>query len=125
MKIHAIVIQLFRKYASVVVLTLMSVFGVCLVADEWDDMQRAWEDLQIEAMAEIEVEDFEWDEDGCDNGDGQVRLRMNLSDGIVSVAISQVQPTCSTALQSDEQKRGLVRRYAPRKGIVCTNYILT
>ena len=60
-------IQFVRKYAYVIVLVLMSAFAVCLIADEWSDMRHAWQDLQIEATAEIEVEDFEWDEFGGDN----------------------------------------------------------
>ena len=52
-------IQFVRKYAYVIVLVLMSAFAACLIADEWSDMRHAWQDLQIEATAEIEVEDFE------------------------------------------------------------------
>ena len=119
------VIQLFRQYVSVIVLTVMSLFAVCLIADEWGDMQRAWEDMQIEAMAEIEVEDFEWDEDGADNGDGLSHQGISMPEQTVAQCGFILPETSSAALQSDEQKRGLVRRYAPRKGIVRANYILT
>ena len=117
--------QLFRTYASVVVLAMMSLFAVCLIADEWGDMQRAWEDMQIEAMAEIEVEDFEWDEDGSDNWDGRTNFSPALSQDEGEMCMVCLLSVQKTALQSDEQKRGLVRRYAPRKGIARANYILT
>lgn len=118
-------IQLIRTYASVVVLTLMSLFAVCLIADEWGDMQRAWEDMQVEALAEIEVEDFEWDEDGMDNWDGKDNFSPVVSQGEGEMCVVCLLNEHKTALQSDEQKRGLVRRYAPRKGIVRANYVLT
>ena len=118
-------IQFVRKYASVMVLALMSAFAVCLIADEWLDMQRAWADLQIEAMAELEMEDFEWDEDGADNGDGRLTTHNEAVSLPTAQAVSLLLKTVqTTAFQSNEQKRGLVRRYAPRKGIVRTNYRL-
>ena len=100
-------IQFVRKYAYVIVLVLMSVFAACLIADEWSDMRHAWQDLQIEATAEIEVEDFEWDE----------------SD--ISCQLSTINCQLSTPFFSDKQRLGLVRRYAPRKAILRHNYART
>ena len=114
-----------RQYASMLLIAMMSLFFVCLVVDEWRDIQHAWEDLQIEAMAEIEVEDFEWDEDGRDNSDGQVHLSPALSQGEGERIIESKVYVRSNALQSKKQLIGLVRRYAPRKALISANYILT
>ena len=106
-------------------IAMMSLFFVCLVADEWRDIRHAWEDMQIEAMAEIEVEDFEWDEDGSDNSDGQVHLQSNdvRCTKVLCLLVSNTDLN-AVSLSSNAQKRGLVRRNAPRKGILSAYYIL-
>ena len=109
------VIQFVRKYAYVIVLVLMSAFATCLIADEWSDMRHAWQDLQMEAMAEIEVEDFEWDEFGGDNGICRTTLPI----------FESFDCQLSTPFTSDKQRLGLVRRYAPRKAILRHNYART
>ena len=117
------VIQFVRKYAYVIVLVLMSAFAACLIADEWSDMRHAWQDLQIEATAEIEVEDFEWDEFGGDNS--------NPSDQNLTPTPSQGEGASplvgrrDRGFISDKQRLGLVRRYAPRKAFLRHNYART
>ena len=108
-------IQFVRKYAYVIVLVLMSAFAACLVADEWSDMRHAWQDLQIEATVEIEVEDFEWDEFGEDNGICRTTLPI----------FESFECQLSTPFFSDKQRLGLVRRYALRKAILRHNYART
>ena len=117
------VIQFVRKYAYVIVLVLMSAFAACLIADEWSDMQHAWQDLQIEATAEIEVEDFEWDEFSGDN--------CNPVTSILTPTLSQregdfpLEGKRERGFISDKQRIGLMRRYAPRKAILRHNYART
>lgn len=115
-------IQFVRKYAYVIVLVLMSAFAACLVADEWSDMRHAWQDLQIEATAEIEVEDFEWDEFGGDNGICRTTLPIFES---LDCQLSTINCQLSTPFISDKQRLGLVRRYALRKAILHHNYART
>ena len=117
------VIQFVRKYAYVIVLVLMSAFAACLIADEWSDMRHAWQDLQIEATAEIEVEDFEWDEFSGDN--------CNPVTSILTPTLSQregdfpLEGKRERGFISDKQRIGLMRRYAPRKAILRHNYART
>ena len=115
-------IQFVRKYAYVIVLVLMSAFAACLVADEWSDMRHAWQDLQIEATVEIEVEDFEWDEFGEDNGICRTTLPIFES---FECQLSTINCQLSTPVFSDKQRLGLVRRYALRKAILHHNYART
>lgn len=112
-----------QKYACVIVLVLMSAFGACLVADEWNDMRHAWQDLQIEATAEIEAEDFEWDEFEGDNGAGKIAT-INPMASFFSLLYLEGQGKGNSPFISDKQRLGLVRRYAPRKALVCNNYVL-
>lgn len=115
-------IQFVRKYAYVIVLVLMSAFAACLIADEWSDMRHAWQDKQIEATAEIEVEDFEWDEFGGDNGICRTTLPIFES---FDCQLSTINCQLSNPLISDKQRLGLVRRYAPRKALLSDNCTLT
>lgn len=112
------VIQFVRKYAYVIVLVLMSAFAACLVADEWSDMRHAWQDLQIEATAEIEVEDFEWDESdiSCQPGRTCISRQTMMC---ISLPFREGPGLGSSPFTSNKQRLGLVRRYAPRKAILC------
>ena len=118
------VIQFVRKYAYVIVLVLMSAFAACLIADEWSDMRHAWQDLQIEATAEIEVEDFEWDESdiSCQPGRTCISRQFVM---YISLPFREGLGIGSSAFLSDKQRLGLVRRYAPRKAILRHIYTLT
>lgn len=114
-------IQFVRKYAYVVVLILMSAFAACLIADEWSDMLYAWQDMQIETMAEIEVEDFEWDEFGGDNGAGITTTSRPYAASF-SLPFREGVGAGSFPFISDKQRLGLVRRYALRKVVLRHNY---
>ncbi|MBR1426997.1 MAG: hypothetical protein IJ581_06045 [Paludibacteraceae bacterium] len=117
-------IPFIRKYASLLVLVLMSVFAVALVLDEYGDCRRAAQDVLIETCAEIEADDYEWDEDGTDNWDG--RDNVQSSDVRCTKVLCLEDSTTglnAVSLSSNEQKRGLVRRYAPRKGFAGAYYI--
>ena len=117
-------IQFVRKYAYVIVLVLMSAFAACLIADEWSDMQHAWQDLQIEATAEIEVEDFEWDESdiSCQPGRTCISRQFVM---YISLPFREGLGLGSSPFTSNKQRLGLVRRYAPRKAILRHNYART
>ena len=112
---------LIRKYASVLALVCMSAFAVCLLADEWHDLQRAWQDLEIEAMAELETEDFEWNEA---NATYQVAARSDLRQLAPCIVIPCMgrHELDSSPCISDKQKLGLVRRFAPNSAVRSYNY---
>ncbi len=116
------VIQFVRKYAYVIVLVLMSAFAACLIADEWSDMRHAWQDLRIEATAEIEVEDFEWDESDISCQLSTISRQFVM---YISLPLGEGMGIGSSAFISDKQRLGLVRRYAPRKAILRHNYART
>lgn len=115
-------IQFVRKYACVIVLVLMSAFAACLIADEWSDMQHAWQDLQIEATAEIEVEDFEWEESDISCQPSDISRQPIMC---ISLPFKEGMGIGSSPFISDKQRLGLVRRYALRKAILCHNYART
>lgn len=104
------------------VFILMSAFVVALCLDEYNDSRRAMEDLRIEACAELEAEDFEWDESDGDNGMVFATVKLDMPPSAVFTMLDFVR---SVAYQTDDQRLGLVRRYATRKGIARANYILT
>ncbi len=113
-----------EKYAAILILLLMSVFAVCLIADELGDVRRAVADLRVEACVEIETEDFEWDEED------EIQNLKNLSPvspkGRSSLSLGEGWgEVLERGFISDDQRLGLVRRYAPRKGIAGYNYVLT
>ena len=101
---------------------LMGLFFISLVLDEYSVVRHAMQDNRIEACIELEAEDYEWDE-------GQIQ---NLTQFFTphpaplprrrSFSLSGRQ---ERGFVSDKQKLGLVRRYAPRKGMASYNYTLT
>ena len=116
------VIQFVRKYAYVVVLILMSAFATCLIADEWSDMLYAWQDMQIETTAEIEVEDFEWDESDISCQPSTISRQPIMC---ISLPFREGMGIGSSVFISAKQRLGLVRRYSPRKAILRHNYART
>ncbi|MBR1877923.1 MAG: hypothetical protein IJ814_02830 [Paludibacteraceae bacterium] len=102
---------------------MMGTFGVALALDEYGDYYRAAQDVLIETCVEIEAEDYEWDEADEFSGTG-IASPLPLPEG-KGVEIMSANAIQTNAYQSDDQKRGLVRRYAPRKGFACAYYILT
>lgn len=117
-------IQFVRKYAYVIVLVLRSAFAACLIADEWSDMRHAWQDKQIEATAEIEVEDLEWDESdiSCQPGRTCISRQTMMC---ISLPFREGPGLGSSPFTTDKQRLGLVRRYAPQKAILRHNYART
>ena len=115
--------QMIRKYATFIIIITMSMFVLALIVDEYSDSRRALDDLRIESCVELETEDYEWGDSDEDN----------MMQG-VSNLISLMPNYCpshnfsfrySAIHQSDKQKLGLVRRYAPNDNFVSYNYILT
>ena len=87
------------------------------IVDEWNDSRLLMRNAYTALCMEMETEELDVDEDDPDDWDAG-------NDAIIGVPLSslfQVKQltarTISTALQSDEQKLGLVRRYAPRHTI--------
>lgn len=117
--------QLIRTYAPMWVLILMSAFVVALCMDEYVDQKRAAQDMLIEMCAEIEADDYEWDE--ADEFSG---THTNVQSDDVQCTkelclLTSLTRLNTTSLISDEHKLGLVRRYAPRKALQSYNYIRT
>lgn len=112
-----------RKYASFIIIITMCIFAFALVVDEYSDSRRALDDLRIESCVELETEDFEWEEFDNDNILAYVsNLKSFLPNSRFSFSLIF---QCTTIHQSDKQKLGLVRRYAPNDNFVSYNYILT
>ena len=111
----AAMFEVCRKYVSVLMLTLLSLFVVALCIDELSDVRRVVADLCIETCVEFESSDVEWDDNGADNGDGQIRLSVCFSSNLFFGMTMSILRATTIAMQSDKQKLGLVRRYAPRK----------
>ena len=102
-------------------LVLMGLFSVSLALDEYSDLKHAIQDCRIEACIELETEDFEWDEMQAQSV--TQCLTMRDDEWACQVLVTDNQP--SAPYISDKQKIGLVRRYAPRKALVCYNCALT
>ncbi len=113
---------LFRKYASAIILTLLSVFVVALTIDEWNDRQNILQDIRIEACMELETEDYEWDEANEFNTVDQIpRGIENKKYNCIILCLADMFNNVS--LLSDAHKLGLVRRYAPNNNCLKYNYI--
>lgn len=103
-----------RKYSSVLMLILMSLVLVCLVADEYCDMQQLAKQAVATTSMEVIADDFDWDEDD----DDKVVTLSSFDDNWSSIPMLETtsQKTegskCSQALL-----RGQVRRYSPRNSL--------
>ena len=115
------VFQIIRKYAPMLLIVMMSLMAVALAVDEYNDSRRIAEDLRIETCMELETEDYEWDESDLSN-----QPAFNLTPTTPDiVGDSPLVGIRERGFISDKQRLGLVRRYAPRKALVCYNYALT
>ena len=110
-------LDFFRKISSTAVFILLICCSMAWIVDEWNDSRLLMRNAYTALCMEMETEEMDVDEDDPDDWDGG-------NDAIIGVPLSsllQVKQltirTISTALQSDEQKLGLVRRYAPRHTI--------
>ena len=111
----------FRYIVGVLVLFLMSMFVVALVADDWSDTRHSLTEVCEEVLEEWTEEESEWDDEDVLFVGGQNIGIVPLCE--ISLMNLHVSPVVSVAHQSDEQKRGLVRLYAPRKALYSYNYI--
>lgn len=114
--------QIIRQYAPMMLIVLMSLFAVALAMDEYNDNRRIAEDLRIESCVELETEDYEWDESDLTNQTASVS---SLSAMYFSLPFTEGLRLAPSPFISDKQRLGLVRRYAPRKALVCYNYAMT
>ena len=114
-----------RKYAAILTLIFMSTFAVAMGLDEYGDMHRLLQDMVVESCMEIEVEDYEWDEANEFCGVGRLSAVYTNSSLYTLYLLSDGKYINHVSLLSDEHKRGLVRRYAPRKALSSHNCIPT
>ncbi|MBR3565350.1 MAG: hypothetical protein IKN91_03345 [Paludibacteraceae bacterium] len=115
--------QLFRTYCPAVLITLMSLFAVCLLVDKWNDIHIATEDMRIEACVEVETEDFEWDEE--DEINCVVMTTTSFNTFFAYFQCQKADGVLSVACTSNKQRLGLVRRYAPEGVILSCNTMHT
>ncbi|MBQ8101280.1 MAG: hypothetical protein IJ169_08340 [Paludibacteraceae bacterium] len=105
------------------VLVLMSMFAVAVAVDEWGDHCRLQQDLLVETCTELEMEDVEWDDADEFGGVGCMITGIVSIGHIYAAMQGNDNQISSVALQSDELKLGLVRRYVPGIGEQNYNYI--
>ena len=115
-------INLFRKYVSVVALILMGLFLLDLTFTDQDDLY-VMEQTEIQSSMSFDGDEFDDDEDSdfVLNGpsDG-LQCRCDLFP-VTTIGEEQNENMCSAAL-----RLGQVRRYAPRKNLADShNYIIT
>ena len=115
-------IDFFRKYVSVVVLTLMGLFLLDLTSTVQDD-QFVMEQTEVLSNMSFDGDEFDEDEDSDfvlnDPSDG-LQCRCDFCP-VTSLGEEQNENLCSAAL-----RLGQVRRYAPRKSLADSqNYVVT
>ncbi len=101
-----------RKYSNYLFFLLETMIRFPLLNHEVGDYNRELQDLQVIACVEYSADDMDWNEID-DMAECQKTLYLNV--------IKNTWHECSQILysngvqRSDEQWRGLVRRYSPRK----------
>lgn len=113
-----------RHIVRRIVPVLTVLFFVVLAVDEWQDAARAMQDMTIETCAEVEPYDFEWDEEDDPHGTVVQTCALAMS-AVCPMQGEEGGELCAVAKQSDSMRLGQVRRYAPRKAILCHNYART
>ncbi len=100
-----------RKYAKLLIPILLGLFFVTFVIDDYADEPRKTKGVVAECFAEMEADESECEEDDIaeEANFGQYSL---IPNGIARIVLSTMQ--LSSSMQSAQQFRGLVRRYAPR-----------
>ena len=115
-------IDFFRKYVSVVVLTLMGLFLHDITSTDQDDL-FVMEQTEVLSNMSFDGDEFDEDEDSDfvlnDPSDG-FQCRCDFCP-VTSIGEEQNENLCSAAL-----RLGQVRRYAPRKSLADSqNYVVT
>ena len=119
---HAIVIDLFRKYVSVVAFILMGLFILDLASTDRDDL-FAMQQTEIQSNISFDGEDFDEDEDEDFLFQIPLETLQNQMDfcPCFTIGARQGESKCPAAL-----RLGQVRRHAPRNGLADShNYIIT
>ena len=115
-------INLFRKYVSVVALILMGLFFLDLTCTAQEDI-FVMEQTEILSNMSFDGDEFDEDEDSeflLDGPSDGLQCRCELCP-ILTLGAKQDENLCSAAL-----RLGQVRRYAPRKNLADShNYIIT
>lgn len=101
-----------RKYSNYLFFLLATLFCFSLLIDEVGDYNRELQDLQVIASVEYSADDMDWNEIDdmaeCQTPSYVNSIKKIWNEYLPILYFNGVQ-------RSDEQWRGLVRRYAPRK----------
>ena len=111
-------IDFFRKYVSVVVLTLMGLFILDLTCTAQEDLY-VMEQTEILSTMSFDGDEFDDDEDSdflLNNPSEALQCRCDLFP-VITIGEEQNENMCSAAL-----RLGQVRRYAPRKSFADSHY---
>ncbi|MBQ6047604.1 MAG: hypothetical protein IJL38_08310 [Bacteroidales bacterium] len=107
-----------RKYSNYLFFLLATLFCFSLLVDEVGDYNRELQDLQVIASVEYSADDMDWNEIDdmaeCQTPSYVNSIKKIWNEYLPILYFNGVQ-------RSDEQWRGLVRRYAPRKVFLITN----
>lgn len=100
-----------RKYIKLLIPILLGLFFVAFVVDDYADEPQKTKGFFTECFAEVDVDEAEIDEDDIaeEPSCGQYVLSPQKARSVFLCTLH-----ISLSKQSDEQFRGLVRRYAPR-----------
>ena len=100
-----------RKYAKLLIPILLGLFFVTFVIDDYADEPRKTKGVVAECFAEMEADESECEEDNIAE-EASFSPYSLIPNGIARIVLSTMQ--LSSSMQSAQQFRGLVRRYAPR-----------
>lgn len=100
-----------RKYTKLLMPILLGLFFVTFVIDDYADEPRKTKGVVAECIAEMEADESECEEDDIAE-EATFSQYSLIPNGIACIVLSTMQ--LSSSMQSAEQFRGLVRRYAPR-----------
>ena len=119
-RLTIIPMNLVRKYASIFIVALASLFALAIVIDEYADYQRGQQDMLVVACEEFDSTDIEWNE-GDDVEDWHFVCKA-LSPAIMYYHIAT--PVVASGIhRSFEQWRGLVRKYSPESIVLLRNAV--
>lgn len=106
-----------RKYIKLLIPILLGMFFVVFVIDDYADEPQKTKGFFTECFAEVDVDETEIDEDDIAEEPrcGQCVFSPQKARSVFLCTLH-----ISSSKQSDEQFRGLVRRYAPRPFVIYT-----
>lgn len=102
--------DLFRKYAKLLIPTVLGLFFVAFVIDDYADEKQKTKDIFAECLVELDA-----DESDCnDNNVAEVpNIRLQIPEIECALCVSLPTQELSPCTQTVKQFRGLVRHNAP------------